>query len=48
MRKDLGPFTGQEKLRNLISKTMKDYRLDPQQVKGIERNIDEIRIKAVL
>lgn len=41
MKKDLGPFTGQEKLRNLISKTMKDYRLD-QQVKGIERNIDEV------
>ena len=41
-------FTNWRKQRNMISNSMKDLRFDPQQVKYIDRKIDEIQINHVI
>ena len=41
-------FTSWRKQRNIISNSMKELRFDPQQVKYIDRKIDEIQIKYVI
>ena len=47
-RIDAFELQGWRKQRNIISNSMKELRFDPQQVKYIDRKIDEIQIKYVI